>query len=544
MTEITHKPCPLPDCNSSDAFCYNNDTGMFWCHSCGGNSKGTGKCFDGVTIEPFTFNNTQREQEGISLEPYYKEHRGIQKTIMEKYGAYFTDNNGAETVHFTYPEATKHKNQAIPKKDKGHILTSGTMDKFYGQDDYAGGLILTITEGEEDRLSVIQMMGDYPTVSVPTAVPSKDFWENARTYLAKFEKVYLSVDNDPAGDKLAEQFFRIFAGKVYRVDHGKYKDANDFLVAEDYAGYKKAWWAAQKIKPETINTTDEDFLKVYDGTPDYEYFKTGIDGLDNKMLGIHKSALTIILAPTGIGKTEFVRYLEKKCYDAGHTFAFCHGEETELRSLLGLVSYELNDNLTRKDLIESKGRDQEVRDELSILGKSERLNQFVIRVDQGPEDIIEQIRFLVSAMGCDYIFLEPIQDFVTGTTSEKENKLTDLANTMKRLCAEINVGIVIIAHANEDGDAKYCKSLTQSAAYEIVLERDPNSEDQDEANTTKVFVGRKNRTGGGSGFAGELTFGFDTYTLTPTTQDLSPVIDRSKKVTVKSPKLVNDSINF
>jgi hypothetical protein len=387
------------------------------------------------------------------------------------------------------------------------------------------------------------MMGDYPTVSVPSASPSKDFWENARTYLAKFEKVYLSVDNDPAGDKLAEQFFRIFAGKVYRVDHGKYKDANDFLVADDYAGYKKSWWAAQKIKPETINTTAEDFLKVYDETPDYEYFKTGIDGLDHKMLGIHKSALTIILAPTGIGKTEFVRYLEKKCYDAGHTFAFCHGEETELRSLLGLVSYELNDNLTRKDLIDAKGRDQEVRDELSILGKSERLNQFVIRVDQGPEDIIEQIRFLVSAMGCDYIFLEPIQDFVTGTTSEKENKLTDLANTMKRLCAEINVGIVIIAHANEDGDAKYCKSLTQSAAYEIVLERDPNAEDQDEANTTKVFVGRKNRTGGGSGFAGELTFGFDTYTLTPT-QDLSPVIDRSKKVTVKSPKLVNDGINF
>lgn len=867
MTELTHQKCPFCD---GEEFAYSTETGKFNCFSgsCGAKpSTKRGLCFDGVTIEPFTFNNTQRE-EGISLEPYYKEHRGIQKTIMEKYGAYFTDNNGAETVHFTYPEATKHKNQSIPKKDKGHILTSGSMDKFYGQDDYAGGLILTITEGEEDRLSVIQMMGDYPTVSVPSASPSKDFWENARTYLAKFDKVHLSVDNDPAGDKLAEQFFRIFAGKVYRVDHGKYKDANDFLVADDYAGYKKAYWAAQKIKPETINTTAEDFLKVYDETPDYEYFKTGIDGLDHKMLGIHKSAMTMILAPTGIGKslapdtpvlrangkvvradevnvgdqlmgpdskprnvtnvnlqtgpmyritptkgepfecnadhilslkhtttdevknvvlteylnwskaqkhlwklwrtgvtrfsplgpnqpslayavgaylgdgrvqgpelcmgkakqpvidymmdsgwlnptrmkfdrgayyigfskkdmlwdyvsnhtgqsedcltvrkmpdvmkrgyidtrkailaglldtdgsvsgggaeitqksevlsddicfvarslglaaykkskwvngteyfrvgisgdmtvlpckrlkfkprkqvksvlktgftvqpigegvfrgialdgdhlfllgdftvthnTEFVRYLEKKCYDAGHTFGACHGEETELRSLLGLVSYELNDNLTRKDLIESKGREQEVRDELSKLGKSEQINQFVIRVDQGPEDIIEQIRFLVSAMGCDYIFLEPIQDFVTGTTSEKENKLTDLANTMKRLCAEINVGIVIIAHANEDGDAKYCKSLTQSAAYEIVLERDPNSEDQDEANTTKVFVGRKNRTGGGSGFAGELTFGFDTYTLTPT-QDLSPVIDRSKKVTVKSPKLVNDGINF
>jgi twinkle protein len=536
MTEVTHATCPY--CEGSE-FSYNTESGLFYCFSgsCAVTSKGNGLCFDGTTIEPFTHT---KQEEGLSLEPYFKEFRGIQKSIMEKHGAYFTAHNGNETVHYQYPDATKHKDQSVPKKHRDHIKISGKMDKFYGQDDYAGGKVLTITEGEEDRLSVIQMMGDWPTVSVPGATPSKEFWEKAVKYLGAFEKIYLSVDNDTAGDKLAETFFRLMPGKVYRVDHGKHKDANDFLVADDYAGYKKAWWAAQKLKPETINTTAADFLEVYDNTPDYEYFKTNIAGLDDKMLGIHKSALTIILAPTGIGKTEFVRYLEKQCYDAGHTFGFCHGEETELRSLLGLVSYELQDNLTRKDLIDAKGRSEEVREELVKLGNSERLNQFVIRVDQGVEDIIEQIRFLVTAMNCDYIFLEPIQDFVSGNMQEKENKLTDLANTMKRLCAELNVGIVIIAHANEDGDAKYCKSLTQSAAYEIVLERDPNAEDEYERNQTYVNVGRKNRTGGGSGPVGALTFEFETFMLTPSA-DVMPVMDRGASGT--TPKTATVRVN-
>ena len=175
------------------------------------------------------------------------------------------------------------------------------------------------------------------------------------------------------------------------------------------------------------------------------------------------------------------------------------------------------------------------------MGTSEKLYQFRIRVDQGVDDIIDQIRFLVSAMGVDYIFLEPAQDFVSGNMNEKENQLTDMANKMKRLASEINVGIVVIAHANEDGDAKYCKSLTQSAAYEIVLSRDANAEDPMERNTTEVSVGRKNRTGGGSGPAGKLFFDVDTYMLTPS-YDVTPVADRGKKQVVRAKS--DDDIPF
>ena len=528
MGEKSHQRCVNPKCGSSDGFSFNSETGIFYCFVCQCKPSTLGGfCFDGKTIEKFS--NKQEREEGIALEPYVKDnYRGIRKSILDQFGVYFTKHEGKETVHFHYPNGTI-KHRQLPK----YITTSGTLDSFYGQDDYNGGKFITITEGEEDRLSAIQMLGDYPVVSAPNATPSKNFWINARQYLKNFEKIVLSVDNDEPGDAFVDRMYKSFPGKVYRVNHGKYKDANDFLQDNAAQEYKQAWYNAQKVKPDGLNNTSEDFLKVYDETPNYEFFKTNIKELDEKMLGIHKGAVTLVLAPTGIGKTEFFRYIMYQCYkDSDYSFAFCHGEETELRSLLGLASYELQDNVTRKDLVEQKGRDKDVRRVLEDFGRSERLFQFKINLDAGVDDIIDDIRFM-SVMGVDYFFIEPIQDFISGDTSTKENLLTDLINKMKRMAPELNVGIVLIAHANEDGDAKYCKSITQSAAYEIVLHRERDASDAEEANTTYVAVGRKNRTGGGSGPAGSLNFDFDSYTLTPNEgpkEPATPVMDRGKKM--------------
>lgn len=519
MTEHAHQPCPF--CESTDAFSYNSETGAFMCFSCSATpSKMGGLCFDGNRLQDKEVIELDYEQPDMYVPDAY---RGISRATLEKFGVYFTSKDGKETVHYTYPTGVKHRE--LPK----NIKVSGKMDSFYGQGDYnASGGNITITEGEEDRLSVIEMMGDWPCVSVPNANPSKAFWEGARTYLAGFEKIILSVDNDDPGDKLAERIYKMFPGKTYRVSHTKYKDANEFLLNKAGKEYKSAWWNAQKMKPESLLHTKQDFLSLYNDTPNYEYFPTGIDDLDEKIMGIHKGAFTIVVAPTGLGKTEFFRYLEYKALnDTDYSIATCHLEETPLRSALGVVSYLIGDNVTRKDLIEQKGLEEKVEEWFRILTEDERYYQFKIRSDEGPEELVEQIRFMVNAFGVDYVFFEPIQDIVTGTVADKESKLSDLANTLKRLAPELNVGIVAIAHANEDGDTKYCKTIGQSAAFEINLARDVNAETEEERNTMKVFVGRKNRVGGGSGPAGTLTFDKDTYMLTP---DMGPVFDNGNKV--------------
>lgn len=494
--QVTHETCP--HCKHHDCYSYNTELNVFRCFSCGKS---------GFLDPP---GGNYEEEDDLSDAYVPESYRGIGKNVLEKYGVYFTEKDRKEQVHFSYPNGTKHR--TLPKT----ITNSGKMDHLFLSDYWNSGErdTITITEGEEDALSVIQMMGDYPVVSVPNATPSRDFWANAREYLSGFQKIKLSVDNDEAGNALAQKFYNMFPGKCYRVAHTIHKDANAFLVVGDSKEYKASWWNAALIKPDTILCSKEDFLGVYNDTPEYDVFPTGVKELDQKIMGIHKGYFTVILAPTGIGKTQFMRYLEHKALSAGKRIAICHLEETKLTSLLGLVSYQLGDNLTRKDLIQEKGREADVKNALEELAQSEQLYQFFLPTNATYEDLISQIRYLSEGIGVDYIFFEPMQDVIMGNVTDKESQLTDLTNQLKRLAPELNVGIITIAHANEDGDAKYCRSIVQGAAFEIGLSRDLDSEVEEIRNTMQIRVGRKNRTGGGSGPAGELVFDTSTYMLT------------------------------
>jgi replicative DNA helicase len=312
----------------------------------------------------------------------------------------------------------------------------------------------------------------------------------------------------------------MFPNKVYVMDHGKHKDANDFLQAGDQSAYKKAWWAARKVKIENLNVSTEDYLDLYEESPDFEYFETGIPDLDSKILGICKGYFTVLLAQTGVGKTELLRYLEYQCLTkSDYKFAFMHLEESKLRSVLGLVSYDLNENLILPKYIAEKGMDKEVRESIGNLTKDERMIQFNYSPDDGYESLIDQVKFLKAAFDVDYVFFEPIQDLVNG--SDKESKLADLSTRLGTLCSEIDVGIVTIAHQNKDGDTMYASMIGKKAAFEILLDRDQESDDINIRNTTNVRVGRKNRVGNGNGPAGQLEFNSESYTLVPVVHDMT-----------------------
>ena len=89
----------------------------------------------------------------------------------------------------------------------------------------------------------------------------------------------------------------------------------------------------------------------------------------------------------------------------------------------------------------------------------------------------------------------------------KENKLT-----VTCLTKESYLGIVTIAHTNENGDPKYCKMIGQRASVIIDLHRDKEAENMEERNTTYLKV-EKNRPCSEEGQAGKLAFNLDTFML-------------------------------
>jgi twinkle protein len=502
MTEVTHQQCP--HCNHKGCYSYNEDKNVYYCHSCGAKGKLVKDDWDG--LRDMVSSNTVVTPTGE-----FKEMRGIAKSTMQEFGVYTYEN----TQEYVYPSGGK---KVRTLSDKRFYTKDGFKgDELFGMNLFPAGSskFVTVTEGELDALSAWQMLKSgytTPVVSLPSATPSKKLWENCKDWLDSFEKIILSVDNDDAGNAVADRMSRLFPNKVYRVDHGQYKDANDFLQAGKAQDFKNAWWKPVKHTPENVINTSQQFLKMYEDTPEHVYVPTGIQALDDKILGLMQGHFTMFKAPTGIGKTELMRFLEFNMLQRGIPIATWHLEETKLRSLLGLASYQLNDNVTRRDLIDDKGMDQQVRQAIVDLTKDENLYQFYLQDGQGADELCDQIRFFSQACDCKFVFFEPIQDVITGTEDSKEAELANLSVRLSKLAAELNIGIVSIGHTNENGDFKYCKMIGQRASVIVSLHRDKESDDPQERNTTYLKI-EKNRPSSEEGSAGQLRFNYDTFTL-------------------------------
>jgi len=442
--------------------------------------------------------------------------RGISQRVMEMYDvrSYKDANGQVVKQEYIYPSGGK-KIRVMPKTFSAQNLS---QSELFGMNLFPAGCanIVTITEGEIDALSVQEMIGrgsSNPVVSLPSATPSKRLWENCRDWLDSFEKIVLSVDNDPAGNAVAARIFNMFPNKTYRVKHDVYKDANEFLTNNASKEFNKAWWNARKYTPENILNSSDQFIELFRDSPVYSYVPTGIEALDDKIMGLMQGHFTVIKAPTGIGKTEIMRYLEYNMIKRKVPFASWHLEETKLRSLLGLVSYHLNQNLTRRDIIDALGVHDLVEKAIEEVTKDELFYQFYMPDGSDSDDFIEQIRYLSQGCECKYIFFEPIQDVIVGSSEEsKEQQLADLSVRLSKLAAELNVGIVTIAHTNDNGDPKYCKMIGQRASVIIDLYRDKESEDFSERNTTHLRV-EKNRPCSDEGAAGTMLFDPMSFTL-------------------------------
>lgn len=496
----THQTCP--DCGGHECLTV-FETGVTYCHQCPpdkATKKSTmseSKTYDDLTLET-------------------RAYRGIKKEVAEKLNILTGVDSEGNEVTRVYPYPHRPKVRVLPKDfrhNKGF-----TNDHLLGMDFFNAGTSkkITIVEGEDDWGSAYQMLGEkWPVVALPGANTVKHVLRNKKCYdyLKSFEKIIIASDGDEAGDQTAQALLKAFPGKCYRVLMTKHKDPNDYLTNGDGSDFLYGWMNAQKYTPPNVRNTAEQFLSLYKDAPDHQYVPTGIVALDEKILGLMQGHFTVIKAPTGIGKTEFMRYLEYSMLKQGVPIAAWHLEESELRTLLGLVSYEAKDNLTRRDLIEEKDADSVVQESIKELTKDENFYHFTLQENEGADELCDQIRYFAEVCECKFVFFEPIQDVVTSSDEQgKETALADLSVRLSKLAATLGIGIVTIAHTNENGDPKYCKMIGQRASVIIDLSRDKDVEDEDLKNTTNLKV-EKNRPASMEGSAGAMLFDLGTFTM-------------------------------
>jgi len=529
--EISHQPCPHTDCNSSDAFSWNTEKQIGMCYSCGKPypSKGM-SVYDWVSDEYPLRGNEGRDTQmttttnqnitPLKVVPQgqlqYLTYRGIGGKIREFYDAPISVNTSGEPQYaiYKYPNGTSKKR--IHPKDFSDNL-GFKADTLFGMNLFPAGSAkaVTVTEGEEDCMAAYQMLGSYPVVSLPSANPSRKLLENCKDWLGSFEKIYLSLDSDNKAEKFALALIDLFPGRVYKVNHGSFKDANEFLEAKKAEAYKKSWWGASKYTPENFTSSPEQWEKVLTEERPYEYAPTPVDDLNKVVRGFIKGGITILKALPGTGKTDIFRYWQHDLVvNKGARVAVLHMEEMKSTTGRGLVTYHLKKNVrTIEDAQTSGVSEQTVIETIKTLTADDRYVSFEIDPSDPMESVLSCIRTAIAIYNVDFIFIDHLQRlaYLSGVDNATA-ALTELAVKMVDLTKRKNVGIIAISHVNEAGAAKYAKAIEEEAIVILEVERDRFSSDPITRNTTVITVS-KNRPFSILGDGGKMYYDPKTTTI-------------------------------
>lgn len=271
---------------------------------------------------------------------YFKS-RLISKETLELLGVASLTSNGKEYIAFNYYDTfrnhvnIKYRN-VEDKKDMRQL--SNAKPSPYNACILNNAPYVLITEGEIDVASWVEA-GVLFTISGQNG--ANDNWiTDHYEELEKIDKIYLAVDNDEKGIAYKNAIARRFSkDKLYLVDYGQYKDANEVLLAEGVARLKELFEKAEPYPVEGISRVSEfmeDAFRFFvDGYP--TTYIAGLKDLDNHYQ-LHLGDVTIVTGTPGAGKSNFVDYLAIQ-YAKKYNFptAFYSGEKAPRIHLTNLV---------------------------------------------------------------------------------------------------------------------------------------------------------------------------------------------------------------
>jgi len=442
-----------------------------------------------------------------------KGYRSITKEVAEKYGV-TTGVDKSEDKYRAYPYPHKTKYRVLPKDFSKNL--GFTNNYLFGMDKFNAGTsrAITIVEGEDDTLSAYQMLGEkWPVVGLPGAKISDNLLQNCFKYLDSFESIVVATDNDEAGNGAADKLATVFPNKVYRVNMTTHNDPNEYLVNGDAKDFLFAWINKKKYVPEGVFNTPEQFKEILSTSEGNEFIPTPIESLNTAIKGLMKGHLTILTGPEGQGKTEILRLFEHHILSTQPNvpIAVLHMEESNKTTLTSYACYQLKKNIRDP---EHSVPQVDIDNSIEALTKDNNLFLFNFSIDEDPLTILDKVRYFSGACGCEYIFIDPIQQLSYGKekNQSEEQTLTQIAVQLERLATELNIGIVLTTHVNDDGQTRSSRMIGKSASVRIDLSRDHMNPDEDIRNTTKLSVS-KNRPTGRTGYGGTLYFDPSSFTL-------------------------------
>lgn len=420
---------PCPDCHSSNNLVTYRD-GHKFCYSpgCGLKERGSMEADEvhqpkpkGPQV-PFT---TAHMPDGLKK-------RRLKLDTLTKFG-YFVHKDGGKSVHVCnyYAQSGELAYQKYRDQDKNFWFVP-MMDnppktwecQLFGQpvwgDKYDKKVV--VIEGEIDQMTSAQAAAmKLAVVSIPAGVGSavKSVKANYR-WLDRFEEVIFWMDGDEPGQKVVPELCALFPGKAKVIKVEGFKDASDMAQAGKEGDIYGAIWSATLFTPEgIINAADcADDMDEPEGATICHYPWPLVQ---QHTMGIREGEVCYHVAGTGIGKTSQIVEIQEKLLQENIKFGVMRFEDTRRKAQLDLMSLRAGRRLHLEPL---------PKDEMRALhsavfggGTVELFDPEKARWDF--ESIQGYLRYMVMALGCKVVFIDPLSFIVAGTNERDERKALD-----------------------------------------------------------------------------------------------------------------------
>ena len=547
--ELVHQPCPL--CDSSDAVGINKDRSAK-CFSCDEFIKNYDNACEGKDMETATVKPIKQQVNDIAGMFAALSDRKIKLETAKKYGVKVQHDLQGRVVKHFYPFYNGHELAATKcrnVKDKGFFLQGTYNDTgLFGQQLFKSGKYVTITEGECDAMAAYELLGSkWAVVSIKRGAAGavRDIKESLE-FFDDFENVIISFDNDKAGKEAAIKVARLFKpskARIMTLPTGC-KDPNDMLRQNKHKEFTEAWWSAKTYTPSGVINVSEQRDKFHnrekkDSVP-YPY-----EGLNKKLYGMRQGELVTLTGGTGLGKSSVTREIEhwliKETKDNVGIIAL---EEDWRRTIDGVLSIEANARLYI-DQIRERYSKEELDTFFDILYDGENKNRVWVHAHFGANDLDEifsKIRFMIIGCGCKWVVVDHLHMLVSASTEGDERRTIDSIMTrLRSIVEETGVGLILVSHLRRvDGNKGHengievnlshlrgSQSIAQLSDCVLALERNQQSDDYQESQTTKVRV-LKSRYTGDVGLASHLLYDNETGRLQEISNDDIEITDNSE----------------
>ena len=436
----------------------------------------------------------------------YKPFRGLTEQTLKRYGvkARLKDDGSIHSVVYPWGETFTQVRLMDEKSFYFQGVVQPGLFGFLSFPDPSD--ICVITEGANDACSAYQMLG-YHSFSVRSASSALTDLRASFDRINKYKSIYFCFDNDDPGRKALAQCVTLFDfQKTYIFDLNKWKDANEYLTNGDIEAFRLAFKKARKYVPEGVTSSFEDVSAIFDEAPRKVVARYPFKELDIALQGLAFHESTLFSGLEGIGKTEVLRALEYEVLKTtDHNVGIIHLEESQKSTINRLLSYELQVPLLKE--YHKVNKEDKLDAYKRMVRRDNRVFYYSFFGEHDPDTLLGIIRYLVAVCDCKFIFFDHINLVVSSLDrdSDERRTLDYLSTKLAALLQELEFHLSFICHANDNGQTRGSRNISQAAHVHVRLERETSSSDEIERKRIHFNI-YKNRPTSMSGPAGYSWF--------------------------------------